>query len=106
MSLLLRQAEEIFDTAINGSEDVGIIVGHQGNLHMIDPAGWTLPAMRAEFGAATVFRVECRGNTVRVEGWDGDRSCRLEKVRPLTRMGRLPRLLPPPDYMMRCNAGA
>ena len=35
--------------------------------------------MRTEYGAATVFKVERRGGRIVVEGWDGDRHCRLEK---------------------------
>ena len=34
--------------------------------------------MRTEYGAAAVYKVERRGNSVRVEGWDGLRSCRIE----------------------------
>jgi len=82
VSPFLRQAEEILDTAVIGSEDVAIVIGRQGNVHMLDPRGWSLPAMRIEFGASAVYRVERRGNTVRVDGWDGDRSCRLERTAP------------------------
>jgi len=93
VSPLLRHAEQILDTALIGSEDVAIIIGRQGSLRMIDPAGWTLPAMRTEFGALAVYKVERRGPTVRVEGWDGDRSCRLEKDLVPSPVARLPRLL-------------
>ena len=96
MSPLLRHAEEILETAVIGCEDVAIIVGWRGTLRMIEPAGWSLPAMRTEFGAAAVYKVERRGSTVRVEGWDGDRSCRLEKALASPRQFRTPRLLPPP----------
>ena len=96
MSPFLRQAEQIFETAIIGNQEVAIVVGHQGSVRMIDPAGWSLPAMRTEFGAAAVYKVERRGNLVRVEGWDGDRSCRLEKTQSGSTGPRYPRLLPPP----------
>jgi hypothetical protein len=79
VSPLLRHAEEILETAMIGSEEVAIIVGRQGTVRMIDPAGWSLRAMKTEFGAAAVYKVERRGCTVRVEGWDGDKSCRLER---------------------------
>ena len=79
MSPLLRHAEEILETAILGSAEIAIVVGHHGNVNLIDPAGWSLPAMRMEFGAAAVYKVERRGGMVCVEGWDGERSCRLEK---------------------------
>jgi len=96
VSPLLRHAEEILETAVIGCEDVAIIVGWRGNLRMIDPNGWSLPAMRTEFGAAAVYKVERRGSTVRVEGWDGDRSCRLEKALSRPRQVRAPRLLEAP----------
>jgi hypothetical protein len=94
VSPLLRHAEEILDTALTGSEEVAIIIDRQGALRMIDPAGWSLPAMRTEFGAAAVYKVERRGRKVCVEGWDGDRSCRLEKSIAPTPSARFPRLLP------------
>jgi len=79
VSPLLRHAEEILETAMRGAEDLAIVVGRQGQLRIVDPAGWSLPAMRAEFGAAAVYKVERRGAIVRVEGWDGDRTCRIER---------------------------
>lgn len=96
MSPLLLHAEEILETALSGSAEVAIIVGRQGTLRMIEPAGWSLPAMRTEFGAAAVYKVERRGNTVRVEGWDGEKSCRLEKGLSARMRPRLSLLLVPP----------
>lgn len=96
MSPLLRHAEEILETALLGSTDVAIVVGWQGALRMIDPAGWSLPAMRTEFGAAAVYKVERRGSTVRVEGWDGERSCRLERCVVPANPPQVRRLLPAP----------
>jgi hypothetical protein len=94
VSPLLRHAEEILDTAMAGSHDLGIIIGRQGDLRMVDPAGWSLPAMRSEFGAVAVYKVERHGRTVRVEGWDGDRSCRLERTLSPALPARWPRTLP------------
>jgi hypothetical protein len=79
VSIFLRQAEEILETAELGSQEVAIAIDRRGGVHMLDPTGWSLPAMRAEFGADAVFKVERRGSTIRVDGWDGFRSCRLEK---------------------------
>ena len=90
MSLLLRQAEDILETATMGSGEVAIAIGHRGNVRMLDPAGWTLPALRIEYGAATVFKVERRGGRIVVEGWDGDRHCRLEKSLSKTAVALLP----------------
>ena len=94
MSPLLRHAQEILETAVIGTAEVGIIVARHGALRFIDPAGWSLPAMRTEYGAAAVYRVERRGTTVRVEGWDGDQTCRLEKCLEVGPRPRLPGLLP------------
>jgi hypothetical protein len=82
--MFLRQAEEILETATIGSGEVAIVIGPRGTVRMLDPSGWSLPAMRTEFGATSVFKVERRGGRIVVEGWDGERRCRLEKslVRP------------------------
>ena len=79
MSQFLRQAEEILETALIGSQEVAIVIDRRGSMRMLDPAGWSLPAMGIEFGAAFVYKVERRGSAVRVEGWDGVQSCRLER---------------------------
>ena len=78
MSTFLRHAEEILETAVIGSGEVAIVIDRQGGLRLPDPAGWSLPAMRTEYGAAAVYKGERRGNSIRVEGWDGLRSCRIE----------------------------
>ena len=79
MSQFLRRAEEILETAEAGSEEVAIVIDRQGGLRLLPPAGWSLPAMSAEFGAIAVYKVERRGSRIRVEGWDGVRRCLLEK---------------------------
>ena len=79
MSPFLARAEEILETAVVGHQDVAIIIGRRGEVRIVDPAGWSLPAMRTEFGADAVYKVERLGDKVRVEGWDGYRGCRLER---------------------------
>ena len=79
MSPFFSRAEEILETAVVGREDVAIIIGWAGEVRMVDPAGGSLPAMRTEFGAEAVYKVERVGARVRVEGWDGNRGCRLER---------------------------
>jgi len=52
---------------------------------MLEPAGWSLPALSAEYGAAAVYKVERRGVAVRVEGWDGGQRCLLQRdVKPVS----------------------
>lgn len=81
MGTLLRQAEDILDVAAAGdsSAATAIILGRDGTLRMLDGGGWSLPALKADTGASVVFKVERRGSTVRVEGWDGAERCLLER---------------------------
>ena len=82
MNVFLRRAEEILDVAAAGQGDAGdlaIVIDRQGAMRMLDPVGWALPALCAEFGAQAAFRVERRGRTVRVEGWSGGERCLLQR---------------------------
>ncbi|MEO8373111.1 MAG: hypothetical protein ABI806_28255 [Candidatus Solibacter sp.] len=82
MSAFLNRAEEILEIAVAGTGDAGdlaIVIDRQGAMRMLEPAGWSLPAMCAEFGAAAAYRVERRGRTVRVEGWGGGDRCLLQR---------------------------
>ena len=78
----LRQAEDILYVAVEGDRDAGdlaILIDRQGGMRMLDPQGWSLPALCAEFGAAAVYTVERRGRTVRVEGWGGGERCLIQR---------------------------
>jgi len=78
----LRRAEEILDIAMAGDSDaadLAILIDRQGGMRMIDPKGWSLPALCAEFGAAAVYTVERRAGTVRVEGWGGGERCLIQR---------------------------
>jgi hypothetical protein len=78
----LRQAEDILDVAVEGDRDAGdlaILIDRQGGMRMLDPQGWSLPALGAEFGAAAVYKVERRARTVRVEGWGGGEHCLIQR---------------------------
>jgi hypothetical protein len=77
----LRQAEEILGIAVEGDSDAGdlaIVIDRQGGMRMLDPLGWSLPALSAEFGAAAVYTVVRRAHTVRVEGWGGGERCLIQ----------------------------
>ncbi len=82
----LRQAEEILEIAVSGdrdANDLAILIDTRGGMRMLDPSGWTLPALCTEFGAAAVYSVARRGSTVRVEGWGGGERCLLQRnLRP------------------------
>jgi hypothetical protein len=104
VSAFLQQAEDILDVAVAGStygaNDVAILLDRQGGMRMLDPAGWSLPALSAEFGATAVYKVERRSGTVRVEGWGGGQRCLIQRelaqflprqptLNPLLRLGYL-----------------
>jgi hypothetical protein len=46
---------------------------------MIDPAGWSLAGIRAEFGATVIYRVERRSDGIRVEGFEGADRCMIQR---------------------------
>ena len=81
MSAFFSRAEEILRIATNesgGSGDTLVVLDRQGGFRMLDPTGWSLPALAAEFGAEAVYKVERRGSSVRVEGWNGSERCLLQ----------------------------
>ena len=83
MRAFLRHAEEILDIASAGNGEAGdmaIVVGREGGMRMVDPQGWSLAALCAEFGAPAAYKVERRGRTVRVEGWGGGERCLLQRA--------------------------
>ena len=98
MSILLRHAEEILEIAVRGEKEVAIVIDRQGGVCMMDPAGWSLPSLRQEYGAGFVYKVERHAGMLRVEGWDGAQRCVLQ--RPLARrpvsayLPGMPELLP------------
>ena len=90
VSRFFRQAEEILEIATTqngGLGDAVVVLDRQGGFRMLDPAGWSLPALAAEFGAEAVYRVEKRASGVRVEGWNGSERCLLQSP---TAAGRCP----------------
>jgi len=70
---------EIACVSGNRDETAAIVLDRSGGFRMLDAAGWTLPALKDEFGARAVFKVEKHGTRVRVEGWDGADRCLLER---------------------------
>jgi hypothetical protein len=78
----LRRAEEILDIAVAGGSDacdLAILIDRQGGMRMVDPQGWSLPALCAEFGADAVYTVERCARTIRVEGWGGGERCLIQR---------------------------
>ena len=82
MGAFLHRAEEILTVAAAGTDRTGdlvILVDRQGGICMLDPAGWSLSALQAHYGAASLYKVERRAQTVRVEGWESDQRCLLQR---------------------------
>jgi hypothetical protein len=89
----LRQAEDILDVAVAADGDAGnlaILIDSQGGMRMLDPVGWSLPALCAEYGARAVYTVERRARTVRVEGWGGGERCLIQRNLGPRRLSDLP----------------
>jgi hypothetical protein len=89
----LQQAEDILDVATSGdssSDDVVIVMDRQGGMRMLDPTGWSLQALTAEYGAAAVYKVERRSGAVRVEGWNGFERCLIQRNLSSARFFQLP----------------
>lgn len=89
----LQQAEDILDVAASGDtslQNVVIVMDRQGGMRMLDPIGWSLPALSAEFGATAVYKVERRGETVRVEGWNGFQRCLIQRNLSSAKLFQLP----------------
>jgi hypothetical protein len=83
VSPLVRKAEEILEIAIQGGNTVtntAILIDRQGALRIMDPTGWSFAGLAAEYGAASIYKVERGGHGVRVEGWNGTDRCLLQRV--------------------------
>jgi hypothetical protein len=99
---LLRQAEDILNTAIHAREggDVVIILDRRGGMRVMEAAGWSLPALSAEFGASAAFKIRKHQGIASVEGWNGMERCLLQQETPTTAYGQLP-LVPAVCHPMR-----
>jgi hypothetical protein len=78
----LQHAQDILAVAAAGggpSSDVAIVVDRQGVIRMVEPSGWSLAGLGAHYGAAAVFKVENRGQAVRVEGWERNQRCLVQR---------------------------
>lgn len=103
MRAFLQQAEDILEIAASDESslrDIVIVVDRQGGMRMLDPAGWTLPAISAEYGAKAVYKVEHRRDAIRVEGWDGSQRCLLQRDLAPVKLFHLPGMSVPPQAMM------
>ena len=82
VTAFLRRAEEILEIAVNGDSDacdLAILIDRQGGMQMLDPKGWSLAALCAEYGVWAAYIVKRSARTVRVEGWCGGERCLLQR---------------------------
>ena len=88
MRAFWTDAEGIFETArdasLSGSPDcdLAILIGAQGEIHMLEAAGWALEGLVAEHGAKTVYRVTRERGHVWLEGRSGGDTCLLRSESP------------------------
>lgn len=89
MTGFAQRAQELLEAAIAGplGSEMTVLIGQDGALQLCNGtegqgAEWPLEALVRERGARAGYRVFSRGNTVRVEGREGLRTCVLESLRP------------------------
>ena len=81
-------AENLFETARQASQsgspdcDWAILIGPQGDIRMLDAAGWALSSLLARHGAETAYRVTREGGRVCLEGRSGSQTCLLKSESP------------------------
>ena len=88
MGAFWADAENLFETASlashSGSPDCdwAILIGPQGDIRMLDAAGWALPSLLAHHGAETAYRVTREGGRVSLEGRRRSQTCLLQSESP------------------------
>jgi hypothetical protein len=88
MRAFWADAEGIFETARDACQsgspdcDLAILIGPQGEIHMLEAAGWALAGLLAEHGAKTAYRVTRERGQVWLEGKSGGDTCLLRSESP------------------------
>lgn len=96
MSRFLENAAEIFDAAERSFEvghnlsDTTILISPEGGISLVADCDWPLESLQAHRGARMVYRVSQQGETVRLEGREGFRTCLFETEKPERAARRLP----------------
>lgn len=82
----LHDAEQILETAEAASAlepaNFIILIGPEGDIHMLSGSDWPLDSLQVHYGARTLYRVSRAGGRVSVEGRSGSQHCRLESESP------------------------
>ncbi|MGA3041842.1 MAG: hypothetical protein ABSF54_13730 [Bryobacteraceae bacterium] len=88
MGAFWADAENLFETARLADQsgaadcDWAILIGAQGEIRMLDAAGWALPSLLAHHGAETAYRVTRQGGRVCLEGRHRSQTCLLQSESP------------------------
>jgi hypothetical protein len=94
----LLDAAVIASAAGHATENMTVLIGQEGGIHLIANNDWPLDRIAEERGARTAYRVQHAGGRVAVEGREGDSICRLETESPGARAKRL--LQDRPRYLL------
>jgi hypothetical protein len=68
---------------------LAILIGAQGEIHMLEAAGWALPGLLAEYGGKTAYRITRERGQVWLEGRSGGDTCLLRSESPAATARRL-----------------
>ena len=88
MGAFWADAQNLFETARQADQsgsadcDWAILIGPQGDIRMLDAAGWALPSLLAHHGAETAYRVTREGGRVSLEGRRRSQTCLLQSESP------------------------
>ncbi len=94
-------AENLFETARQATQagspdcDWAILIGPQGDIRMLDAAGWALPSLLAQHGSETAYRITREAGRVCLEGRRGSQTCLLRSESPAATARRLLGCHPP-----------
>lgn len=91
---------QIFETAKagTGNTELGILIGADGALRIVEAAGWSPEAMQQHYGARTLYHVTRNQDGVSVNGLGPGGTCALH-----SEAARIPhRHSPVPQYEVVC----
>ena len=83
-SVFWENASKLLDAAVsasaagNATENLTVLVGPEGGIHLIANSDWTLERLQQDRGARTAYRVQHGQGRIAVEGREGASLCRLE----------------------------
>gem|GEM_PF-780067 len=78
----LLQAAESSTAAGHRLSEMTILVHSSGGIQLVTNSDWPLDRLRADRGAGMAYRISQQGDTVRIEGRAGSRTCLFESAKP------------------------